>query len=245
DEIHDVLRTSANTRMGTAWFGMIITYTRFEEGFAMRMYERAKENPQMYYADLAATWEVNPKFDRNADEVLEMYRHRPREAAARYECRPSSVLAAFFDFPEKIKAAVDPTRPPCAHVAYTLVERVTQDGKTLPYESVMVSEVVYVPGRVYFLGGDAGKTEDSYTLAVFSVDETDDAPDWWCPNCGQNEVLRQAANYTQIRDKTIQTTLLPNGVPDVVRCGLCGTTPVEFHPGLGIIGWWRRGGGEV
>jgi len=240
DKIHNILRSSANTRMNRAWFGVIITYVRDEEGFAMRMYERAKDNPGIYYYDLAATWEINPNFDRTNEDVLEMYKVDPRAAMMLYECKCIGGTTSFFEFPEKLGGSIV-DRAPCASVEYHRVQRTTEQGRTIWYQGVSVSEINKVPGRVYFLGGDGGAKKDSFVCAVWSIDETSASPGWFCPKCGKYEQLRVGASYVSLRGKEeYSDTDLRNA-----RCGMCMCTPFQFHPALGLMGWWRRSAGDM
>lgn len=86
-EVHDILRSSSNTRMKKRWLGLVISYPRQEEGFMMRLYRRAmKEDEPSFYADRAATWDVRPDVSRDDEEIASDYRADPGAAAARYEC---------------------------------------------------------------------------------------------------------------------------------------------------------------
>ena len=97
EEIHKVFRSSAATRMRKIpHIGMIITYTRVEDGFAMQLYDRAKKQialgNKQYYVDLASTWDVRPDFSRDDPTVKEDYERDPRGAAALYECVGENTL---------------------------------------------------------------------------------------------------------------------------------------------------------
>lgn len=244
DALHDILRTSANTRMGKMWLGAIITYTRFEEGFAMRMYKRATEGDEatrrMYYADLAATWEVNPRFDRNSEEVVEMYTYRPREAAMLYECSPSTVGSAFIEFPEKIKQAVNTLRSPCAIVEVGEIRRESQssvDGISR-YEGILSIEGIRrEPNRVYFMGGDAGAKKDSFFLCITSTEDGGLAPEWLCPLCGQHTELREGLAYQPI--EAHEEVAKWTDKLQKIYCGACMRSPVEIHPSWGTRHWWH------
>ena len=246
DTVHNILRSSCNTRLKNRWVGMVISYPRVEGGFMMRLYDRAcKEMAAMgdkssFYADRAATWEVRPDVSREDPGIRADYENDPVSAAALYETIPALTIDAFFEYPEKIDDAVDAARTPCAYVTTEMLDLPTDSGKAGHYITALLGHVVRTPGHAYFLGGDAGVHGDAYALSIFHVDETSDALGYLCPRCGTPE-NRTFAPYS------CQPGMSRVPYNEAIYCGHCSATPFEFFemavvPGgtMRLDGWWVR-----
>ena len=233
DIIHNVLRSSCNTRLRNRWIGMVISYPRTANGFMMRLYERASKDAS-FYCDRAATWEVRPDISRDDPGIASDYANDPRDAAARYECIPMSTEDAFFETPEKITEAVDASRTPCAVIVENIFTRELHDGSLAEYVGGCIEGITPQPGYTYFLGADGGHSGDSFTVAVFHIDESHDVTEWLCPKCGSYDAIRQCGNY---RRCSWQEPFAGN-----VYCGSC-SMPLAYITGNNhVAGWWRREG---
>lgn len=251
-DIHDIFRSSAATRMGSGWTGIVASYPRVEAGFMETLYERARRNMQTlgpkasYYADKAATWEVRPGVDReHVPAIEEDYQNDPTAARAKYECLPMAAESAFFEFPEKIVEAVDSARQPAALVDTSPLDMTLKTGKDSYFVTATISNIQRVPGYSYFLAGDAGRTSDSYALAVFHVDGQAEGCQYLCDMCGRDPALRTVAQYRLFPrgewcDATSEIT--------APTCGICGQIAGFRHVnrlGAGsywLSGWWGKTG---
>lgn len=246
DQIHRIFRTSAVTRMRKVPpIGVVMSYTRTKDGFALRHHAKVKDNP-LFACDLAATWDVRPDFDRNDPDVLWEYENNPSEARAMYECRPMETEGAWFEFSEKIDQAVDPSLYPVADCEYSYNPVEIRNGDVVEHVSVVVANLRPRPGRLYFLGGDGGKSGDSYALAVFHIDQSEEAALWLCPRCAGNShfggdpelgrTIRSMAHYEEFRARPADEDVLI----EQARCGLCYVTPREALIHATVQWWWRN-----
>lgn len=242
DEVHDILRSSASTRFSGFWGGMVISYPRVAEGFLMRLMERAKLSPT-FYADLAATWDVNPRFDRNAPEVESDYQSNPSHARALYECIPQATLDGFFEFPERVELATNPLIEACAVVTEEPFE-VKNGESILRFITVKMQSANRIPGHTYYMGGDAGVKKDAYALAIFHTEDSDSAPAYICHTCAieDPDALRYARYVQQP-----QNTLVP--YDELVSCPFCFRDSVDlwtqaphdkYNTLVRLDGWWVR-----
>jgi hypothetical protein len=240
DKIHSIFRSSCTTRMGDRWIGMVISYPRTQEGFMMRLLERAKTSPAFYW-DKAASWEVRPTISRETQTVRDDYADDPRLAAAYYECIPLQIGEAFFEFDERIDEAVDNTREPVAYVMDDTLELPSDNGKVGHYVTALLGHVNPVPGHTYFMGVDSGLVSDAYALSIFHTDDSAESVGFLCPRCGNDAENRQWATYKQMPVMTKFTW-----TPEVtVMCGSCYEEPMVYGPIPGGIyrldAWWVRG----
>lgn len=248
EEVHSILRSSCNTRMGTYWTGMVISYPRVKDGFMIRTYERAKANMLAhgtqagYYADLAATWEVRPSVSRNDPNIREDYEHDPAEAAARYECIPMETIDAFIDMPEKIDASVEQEAQPVAYVTVDDYQTTRSNGHEDFYVRAMIADIRPTPGYEYFLGGDAGQKRDAYALSVWHTDMQADGFGWICPRCasaapGMLSVARYERQGPQAREAI--------KAGQYITCGSCFITSAQYNGSysigsVSVSGWWKK-----
>jgi hypothetical protein len=142
DSVYDVLRTSAITRYGNLYTGIIMSYPRFastQVDFSLNLYERiTKGEITTISADRAPTWVV-----RGQDKSLydAEYEHDFVGASLRLECVPLAAEDAYFD----------PTRFRFAGSTELDIER--------PAASML-------PTGVYSIGIDAGFERDCFGIAV-------------------------------------------------------------------------------
>ena len=237
EDVHNILRSSCNTRLRGRWMGIVISYPRVEEGFMMRLFGRALGDPT-FFADRAATWEVRPDVSREDPGIASDYAHDPRDAAARYECLPMSMVDAFFDDPGRIAEAVDAGRTPVAVVRESLLTCDPAGGSTREYVGGRLESVERRPGARYFMGVDAAVSGDALALCVFSVDGSTDAPEWICLGCANERPdLLGRARYRECGSRE-------PGVDAVPYCGYCYASALDdvrtTFLGGAVHRWWRR-----
>ena len=247
EDIHKVLRSSAGTRFGSRWVGLVITYTRTEDGFAIKLKEDIETGGALgYFVDVAESWTVNPNISRDTPSIADDYRKDPRDAMARYECKPMATTDAFFEYPEKILQAVDPTLQPIAEWDTETISRFRDGGDEVQYINLNLWNIQGVPGHQYFIGVDGGERKDAYAIAVFHLDAGGQAPQWLCPRCAGNPQFGG--------DMTLSGSLLasapyrefvqrPPDDPELVlkaRCGICSLTPKEATNRPTVQFWWRN-----
>lgn len=248
DTVHNILRSSCNTRLKNRWVGLVISYPRVEGGFMMRLYDRAtKEMKAMgarasFYADRAATWEVRPDVSREDPGIRADYDNDPISAAALYETIPANTIDAFFEFAERIDAAVKEGREPVAYVTNDHpLDMPSENGKQGNYITAILGRVNPVPGHSYFLGVDTGLVSDATALSIFHTNDTTEAIGYLCPACGTAE-NRQFASYVQ------QPTMTRVPYAEDVYCGNCYRTNFEWFETAPVPNalmrldlWWVRG----
>jgi hypothetical protein len=247
DDIHKIFRSSANTRMGAGWTGVVISYPRTKKGFVKRIAERARKNMDefganaIYFHDLAATWVVRPTVSRNDPAIAEEYRNDPVEAAALYECIPMEVVDAFFDFPDLIDAAVDYIRQPVADI----VTEAFLEGER-HYVRARIAErsaPLFTPGYTYFMSGDGGAKKDAFGLCICHVDNASDAFTWLCPECVRAApTLLSGADYKHMPLNAREPV---NAGESGIYCPICFRTAEEyagtFQSGsVSVRNWYRR-----
>jgi hypothetical protein len=264
-KIHQIMRSSAETRVGRNWLIASFSYPRTEDGFLMKRRAEALENMEEFgpdatmFTDLAASWVVRPDIDMNSPNVRADYKNDPRAAAAKYECLPMPATDAFFEFEEKIAAAVNPAKAPCASWREVMGEIRTRGGMT-PCIRVELGDVRPEPGRRYYLAGDGGITGDAFSVVVWSVPSEgwvdtsspsatgnqSGASDihWLCPRCVLEEpYLLEDHPYRQLEQGTQWHAEHEDEIP---ICGGCsasasmamrGNNQATFY----TSGWWRAG----
>jgi hypothetical protein len=248
DIVHNILRSSCNTRLKNRWVGLVISYPRVEGGFMMRLYDRAKKemaalgSKASFYADRAATWEVRPDVSREDPGIRADYDNDPISAAALYETIPANTIDAFFEFAERIDAAVKHDREPVAYVTSDHpLDMPSGNGKQGSYITAILGRVNPVPGHSYFLGVDTGLVSDATAISIFHTNDTVDAISYLCPACGTPE-NRQFATYVQ------QPTLTCVPYSAEVFCGQCYQTNFDWfqiapvpNAVMRLDLWWVRG----
>jgi len=101
ERIHDILKSSAQTRFKRRWRGFIVSYPRHSGDYLMqlrRKYE-AGELPNTYSV-IRATWEWNEAATRESLE--DDYRENPEKAAQLYECDAPLSEDSYFRSPELV-----------------------------------------------------------------------------------------------------------------------------------------------
>jgi len=94
DAVYDMASTSVASRFPRG-IGKVIalSFTRHKGDFIETLYDAGK-GEKTTYVSAGATWDINPR--RTKADFEDEYRKNPERAAARYECKPSEKLSAFF-----------------------------------------------------------------------------------------------------------------------------------------------------
>jgi hypothetical protein len=180
ESIHQTLKTSAGSRFGLRWVGLIISYPRHADDFTMTKHREAQADPTLgTYADgPAKTWEINER-TRNEPRVkiregLEVpaslandFMSDPEEALGRYCCEPPMAREAFFRYPDWLHEAVETGRDPLIEWEPCLVDREEADGRVRQYRGVRLTHLGDLPKAIkLYAHGDPGLVNDSFTLAL-------------------------------------------------------------------------------
>src|SRR5690606_30618220 len=85
DKCYLTLASSAGSRFGSRYLGLIISFRRVADGFMDRMYARSIEDGKQIIWDEGATWDIRPDKTREDPEISMHYRIDPIDAACKYE----------------------------------------------------------------------------------------------------------------------------------------------------------------
>ncbi len=161
DNIYATLKSSATSRFGQQWIGLIISYPRHQGDFTVRMYEQTKSQPHLY-GDFGATWDIHPV--RKKEDFQDDYRTNPEDARTKYECIPPAITDAFITLTNKIYEA-NQDKEPIAFIEHTTTQRMTQDGEK-QYTALAVEILKKDFQHDYYVHGDPGLKSDSFVLAM-------------------------------------------------------------------------------
>lgn len=128
ESILEMMKTSASTRFPESYKRVAISYPRYLGSTIQKLTlegradiaEMGEENSPYYVSGPLATWEVNPRV-KGKHQFAADYRKDPDEAAAKYECKPSRAVNAYFRNPQIFRTAVDKADQPI-HIEYETVE---------------------------------------------------------------------------------------------------------------------------
>lgn len=132
ESILNMIKTSASTRFPANYKRVAISYPRYLGSTIQQLTFEARadieevgdENSIYYASGPYATWEVNPRIS-GPEAFASDYRKDPDEAAAKYECKPTRAVDAYFRNPVIFRQAVDNPDQPLS-IDY-LVTEVTSD----------------------------------------------------------------------------------------------------------------------
>lgn len=101
ERIHDILKSSAQTRFKRRWRGFIVSYPRHSGDYLMQLRKKyeAGDLPNTYSV-VRATWEWNEAATRASLE--DEYRENPEKAAQLYECDAPLSEDSYFRSPELV-----------------------------------------------------------------------------------------------------------------------------------------------
>jgi hypothetical protein len=176
--IYQTLKTSAASRFGRRWLGMVISFPRHADDFTMSLLRLAQTTPELgIYGDgPATTWEVNER-TRNEPRVIVRDREVPaslaqdfeedfEDALGRYCCEPPMAREAFFRFPQHLWEAVTDSDP-AIEWEPVVIPRERSDGEVRKLRGVRITRTRELPeGTKLYLHGDPGLTNDSFALAL-------------------------------------------------------------------------------
>lgn len=176
--IYQTLKTSAGSRFGRRWVGMVISYPRHADDFTMTLLNLAHTRPELgIYGDgPAMTWEVNER-TRNEPRVQVRHIEVPaslaqdfeedfEEALGRYCCEPPKAREAFFRYPQHLWEAVT-DREAAIEWEPTIIPRERGDGSQRKLRGVRITKTSELPsGTKLYVHGDPGLSNDSYALAL-------------------------------------------------------------------------------
>jgi hypothetical protein len=176
--IYQTLKTSAGSRFGRRWVGMVISYPRHADDFTMTLLALAKARPELgIYGDgPAKTWEVNER-TRNEPRVIvrdievpaslaQDFEEDFEEALGRYCCDPPKAREAFFRFPHHLWEAVT-DREAAIEWEPTVIPRERGDGTMRRLRGVRITRMRKLPkGTKLYVHGDPGLSSDSFALAL-------------------------------------------------------------------------------
>lgn len=166
DNMHSMLRTSANSRFSGQWLGMILSFPRHKNDFTMRIYNEVLQGKWPgIFASKGATWEINPTkkkadFQQELDNPI-----TAQDAASKYECNPPHQENPFIDFPDKVAACVNKDR--LQIVEFDKTYNVAPTGVTLVGKKIAKFNISRQPDtRVYVARVDLGQTKDLCALSI-------------------------------------------------------------------------------
>lgn len=179
EAILNMLRSSAVTRFPEVYKQVTISYPRYKGSMIQKMTEEGKADikehgrtSNYYVSGPHATWEVNPLRSRE-DFALE-YRKDPVEAAAKYECAPSSAGNPYFRNMSIFTSAAEDLEPAIT-VNYELREAISEEtGNTVTsWEPVYTFADWFqpIPGANYAMHGDLAVVGDRAGVAMSHVVE--------------------------------------------------------------------------
>lgn len=161
DNIYATLKSSATSRFGRQWIGLVISYPRYQGDFTLRMFEQSLTQPHIY-GDKGTTWEIHPV--RIKEDFADDYRTDPEDARTKYECIPPAITDAFITMPHKIFEANKDLNP-IAFVEASTTIRKQEDGEK-EYTALSLDILKKDFQTEYFLHGDPGLMSDSFVLAM-------------------------------------------------------------------------------
>jgi HNH endonuclease len=177
--IYQTLKSSASSRFGRRWVGMVISYPRHADDFTMQLLALAQARPELgIHGDgPATTWDINER-TRNEPRVVVRDREVPaslaqdfqedfEEALGRYCCEPPMAREAFFRYPQHLWDAVVKDAKPAIEWEPTVIPRELGDGTTKLLRGVNITGIRELPEGTKLYGhGDPGLTSDSFALAL-------------------------------------------------------------------------------
>jgi len=174
DACYKTLLSSAGSRFGSRYLGLIISFRRVADGFMDRMEAIAASEGDQYIFDTGATWEIRPDKSRNDPEIAAHYRMDPLDAACKYENIAPPTIGGFFTIPERIDACVDHNREPiCDVVSWESVQVLPTIGKRSSFVARRLENWRLdddATRRTYFIHGDPGHTNASFAIALYHVE---------------------------------------------------------------------------
>lgn len=174
DACYLTLSSSAGSRFGSRYIGLIISFRRVADGFMDRMQRVASDEPEQYVFDEGATWDIRPEKSRNDPEIASHYRIDPMDAACKYENIAPPTIGGFFTLPARLDACVDPVRRPiCDAIPWESVQVQPAQGRSQHYVALRLENWRLdddATRRTYFIHGDPGHTDASFAVSLCHVE---------------------------------------------------------------------------
>jgi hypothetical protein len=182
DGIYQTLRTSAGSRFGLRWVGLVISYPRHADDFVCDMVRKAQADPTLgIYGDgPRSTWEVNQIMGqrqwvevrpgvRVPIEVANDFGLDFEEAMAKYMAQPPLAKDALIKDAERVYSAVVKGRAPLIEWAPTVTRRTVVDGdgteRVREFAAVKLTRLAALPkGTKLFFHGDPARSSDGFAL---------------------------------------------------------------------------------
>ena len=176
--IYNTLKSSAGSRFGRRWLGMVISYPRHADDFTMTLLKLAQTRPELgiYGAGPATTWEINqrtrkePRVKIRDTEVpsslAQDFEEDYESALGTYCCQPPKAREAFFRYPQHLWEAVT-ARQPAIEWEPIVIPREQGDGTVRKLRGVQITTMRELPeGTKLYTHGDPGLSSDSFALAL-------------------------------------------------------------------------------
>ena len=171
DQCYLTLASSAGSRFGSRYLGLIISFRRIADGFMDRMREASEESPGQMIFDEGATWDIRPDKNRSDPEIEMHYKIDPLDAACKYENIAPPVVGGFFTMPERLDACCDYTRPPIAQISEWEARHVHKGtGATHKYIALALQNLQADSTKAYFMHGDPGHTDASFAISLCHIE---------------------------------------------------------------------------
>jgi hypothetical protein len=238
----NTLRTS--NRFGSQQMGFVLSWPRSQAGFIFwglrQCGNRGGQTPEWWGAQ-APTWEVLPwkSYEpvtyegvlHKPDAIMaQVHRDDPDLFWSTYGTQPPSVEGAFISQPEKITEAMR-----AGHLAMLAPAAKVEQSVTIHragevehrYVALNLYDILLRPGVTYFLGGDAGTYQDSFTLCLSHAINPEEGG-YCCGRCFGYPNRRYAKHY-QPRKPPAAGAVVEGAPwqPGDWRCDFCGETPVR------------------
>ncbi len=183
ESILDMLKTSASTRFPDSYKRVAISFPRYLGSTIQQLTAAAradndlmKEESREYVSGPLATWDVNPrvkgKYQFEAD-----YRKDPVAAAAKYECKPSRAINAYFRNHDIFKMSINrPTMPLTVDYEIRSMPSAQTGITTTGWEPVyhFDPDLVPIQGAHYALHGDLAVNGDKAGIAMSHVERLEE-----------------------------------------------------------------------
>lgn len=180
ESILEMLKTSASTRFPDSYKRVAISFPRYLGSTIQRLTFAAhadnKERGELsreYVSGPLATWDVNPRV-KGKHQFEDDYRTDPNAAAAKYECKPTRAIDAFYRNPDIFKQAISREDQPLS-VSYKLnkirsknTELVTEGWEPVYH---FAPDLRPIQGARYALHGDLAISGDRAGIAMSHVEK--------------------------------------------------------------------------
>lgn len=172
DSCYSTLRSSAVSRYNNKMLLLFISFPRSQDDYMMKKYNEAVKNgdPQVH-AMIGKSWEVNPKIKR--ESLNKDYDRDPEGSKMKYECIPPAYRDGLFQFPEKIdEVTMVGKTSQCTGLVIEekIVTRTLHTMEERHFVGLVLHNLQLDPSFIYYLGGDAGVSTDSYILALYHAE---------------------------------------------------------------------------